>query len=487
MLTIRIPSYPRKMQTGVLIISSILFLFSYLFYTVGAVYVVPMFAFLISSMTYLIKDRKAKLSASISMFFCLYTLIGVSNLSAWRGYIIPEIQLMFFFALNVVAFTIFIVTFILRDSNSSLNHLESSSIVRDDGYYISTYVKTWSRPVIAAMLVPSVLAARSIIQDKGLDLGQNDRFGTSPVYELSILFVFVPLSLSVYNIKESMKTGRWTNYFDLLVVLWSLAATIILGYRNSIIGVFVCFVSIMVKDFSIKKLSLLFVIGIAIILIFDQIRRIAFPNLLDVESLQYMFGAEHLPPLLAVLHFTFREGFGTSQHMILTYDGPPQTIFFADLFTILPGYQPSGGGIVAELNGGTLQNGGLTSTLIGLSLFEFGKVGGFIFLIVITSIFSSIINWKIANDPLSDRILTAIPTYEFILLFHRGDMRVSTYVVIPAILIIVALRDNPLLRKPVLISRWRRVPTRRPRLIARSRLALGASTPKAIEENHRGG
>jgi len=381
------------------------------------------------------------LLGGIALFFCAYCLIGIPNFSARRGYMIPEIQTMFLFGLQVVVFSIFLSNWIMRDKKIPASN--KSEKYNSDDY------KIWRKSLILILLFPSFVALPYLISLKGLSFLKDDRFGTDPIIHLSILIGFLPLSLSIYNMRVAKEANIAKDLLYYFIILWFIFGSIVLGYRNSLVGIMVCYIAISMEKFSIRKVFPYAIIGAILIVGIDIYRRTNSTSLLDLQSLQEKYHATDIPQFFAGLHFTFREGFGISQRLILNYGQSPYGIFFADLLTLLPGEQLSGGRLVANLAGSTVQEGGLTTSLIGLSMFEFGLAGGCAFLALISVMFSTMIGWQTPDDRLSEGLLMGIPTYEFLLLFHRGDMRVYSYFLLFSIVLVVYFRKSRLLRTSV--------------------------------------
>jgi hypothetical protein len=382
-----------------------------------------------------IRDRKARLLYYTSTFFLAYCLIGIPNFSSWRGYIWPQTQTLFFFGLQIITTTIFFVAFFMQRPGRGIAGAGSGAH------------KMWRGWLLAALLVPGLAGTAYLLHAKGLNLGQDDRFGSGGLVHVAILSMLLPLSLAAANIHQRYHLRQPQNAFELAIVPLAVFCALVLGYRNAVIGVIICFAVVALPTLSLRKLLLFAAAALAVAVGFGLYRRYALDQLGDIATVKDLFDASDLPDFFAELHFAFREGFGLSNTMMIKYGAPPEPIFFADLMTLAPGFQPSGGSIVAALSGGAMQGGGLNPGFIGLCFFEFGEFGGGLFMAAVVAVFAVVINWKLGDDRISERVLVGIPLYELLLLFHRGDLRAAAPLLITALVLLVAFRDSTLFRR----------------------------------------
>lgn len=394
--------------------------------------------------TFALRNRRSILLGGVSLLLTVYSVLGILNFSAKRGYMIPEVQALFFMGLETILSVLFMTCLLMGRENGATRVAPELSG--------NSPALVWRPGIIFMLLVPSVLAVPFVLYDRGFDVLTESRYGTDPLVHLGILLVFIPLALSIHNLRvyrdEKLNAA---GYY--VVLIWALICFLILGYRNAIVGAIIMFVIINSNAVSLRKLAPYGGAVLVLVLSVEAYRRASSSVLLDISTLQAEYNAADMPEVLASLHFIFREGFGISHALIMQNRASLDPIFFADLLTLLPGEQPSGGRIIAELAGGSLQEGGLNAGLIGLSFFEFGVgVGGLFFLGAVSAFFATMMCWRVVDDRRSEALLVAISTYEFLLLFHRGDMRAYSYFLIAGIIFIVRFRNSPNLRVPLRVQ-----------------------------------
>jgi hypothetical protein len=161
---------------------------------------------------------------------------------------------------------------------------------------------------------------------------------------------------------------------------------------------------------------------------FDNLRRMNNPEALSAAAAADEYGAEDIPPGLRQIHFALRESIALTQRLLSldSHRKPKESLLLADLKTVLPGQQPSGGSIIGDLLG-RQQEGGLTPGAVGASIvdlrhFSYGFFG-------ILGLLAGLLWRQTQRAPYWSTIYFLFVMY-FLHFLHRGIPKLS-YLLVP--------------------------------------------------------
>ncbi len=269
------------------------------------------------------------------------------------------------------------------------------------------------------------------------------RFLLAPQWQVLIECLFVPMILSLCAMAEDReKKSAYKAQAIFFLILLSLT-----GYRGWVIeGIGLATMVWLMITVSKKKkfFGVVFALIVSLVIIFSLalLRRLLEVDLYaPAESLR-VHGAEKWPQFFAQIHFAFRESLYTAQTLWQLHDPTIEhsSLFFADLWTLLPGVQPAAGDILAQAFGHVL-GGGLTAALPGVLYYDFGYATFY------HLFFAGImLGWGWKKVEKSRSILLAALYYyaffSFLHLFHRGALKPS-YFIIPILLgLILCMREG---------------------------------------------
>lgn len=332
--------------------------------------------------------------------FCLaYTIIGIADLSLYRGPLsAPVVQ-------SEVALTLIVAALSLAFTPLRLTRNDRSVFV--------------SINVVYATMAPGLLGAALQLQKGGLDFGQSGRFSNDPLTQLLIESLFIPLLL----IGARLKVGQPGRRRQLIALAGMILAILLLtGYRNFVIGGLIVLGLQLNSDRRFLRALPYGVVGVLFFSVIGYLRQAFAPNLLPMDQLRAKYAfSDAIPDILIPLHITARETIGIANTIVtrgLSLDSP---VFFGDLLTLLPGKQISGGKVVAELVGSS-QSGGLTIGLLGSALVEFGS-SRYVFVTAVAATFMLFMRAPWTKNLEKQMIFTSYGAYQFLLTFHTGVLR----------------------------------------------------------------
>ena len=287
---------------------------------------------------------------------------------------------------------------------------------------------------------------------------QELRFSISPYITYIVKSsIYIPLFYAF------IKPLKKTNYTLLKYVILPLIPSLIIGSRGTVISILISIGIIYIlhayknnEEYSIKndlvwskfKNTIYALGGIILFIIhsFYYSRRIFSDTLIsNMDVVKKYFNSDsplYLPIL--PLYTSFRETIGIANVIItkdVVNDVVPYPLFVCELFTVLPGTQPSPGKIIGDIIGRKL-GGGLTPNILGGVYVDFGVLAIFscvLFTLIIKYFYSR------SNSNDSYKILYALTITQFFHLFHRGFLKPEyfmAYIVIGIYLYILSLPEK---------------------------------------------
>jgi len=364
----------------------------------------------------------------IAGFFFIYYFIPLPNISTYRGTIVYETlvlyTLMILIGLLPILFTIKI--------NKEQKQKQKQKIIL--GPRFNSVVSIHLTFVYLLLLYVYVKYGFVIIN-------QEQRFKINPIIGYLIKSsIYIPL-FSQFVIRGDLKPFTIIKF-----IILPLLPAIMIGSRGTVILILIS-VSILffvtkiplgnsfkLKSSSVwrkqKKTIKRVLITIVVILhVFYYSRRIFSKKLLsNMEVIQTFFHSNSkLYLLILPLYSSFRETIGIANVLIRNEYKNVVTeypLFFAELFTILPGKQPAPGQIIGDFIGRNL-SGGLTPNLLGGLYPDFGiysVFGCIVFVIIIKYLYTL----SIYNE--FYKILYVITLTQFFHLFHRGFLKPEYFI-----------------------------------------------------------
>lgn len=382
-------------------------------------------------------------SKLISVFFFAYYFIPLPNISTYRGTI--SYNTLFLYTLMII---IGLLPLLFKNRTKTHNGVHKKIILNNI-----------FRTVVTSHLILVYTFTFYIFYKYGNTLiHQELRFSISPyITYLVKSSIYIPLFYAF------IKTVKKTNYTLLKYVIIPLVPSILIGSRGTVISILIAIGIIYIlkaykctEEYSIKNEEVwskfkntIYTLGGVILFIihsFYYSRRVFSDTLIsNMEVVKKYFNSDsplYLPIL--PLYTSFRETIGIANVIItrgVENDVVPYPLFISELFTILPGIQPSPGKIIGDIVGRKL-GGGLTPNILGGVYVDFGVLAIFsciIFVLIIKYFY------KKSNASDSYKILYAITITQFFHLFHRGFLKPEyfmAYIVIGIYLFIISLPEK---------------------------------------------
>jgi hypothetical protein len=348
---------------------------------------------------------------SIGLLFIL--LMGGLNISNYRGEVPDEIFGYILQCIMVLSGTAAAVTLFPPAPRTRPPHLPALP-----------YWMLW------LALTPAITGVLWIVATVGVPLlNPSIRFRADPkaVFLVETATAIATLMAYRFHINTRFSGKDWLMCALIAVLL------LIPGYRNWIV------VAILIGLLGLNRMgslrirlvpALFFTAAIVVFLAaVSTFRRASSTDLLSSDLSAIKYQIQYLPPVLAQLHFGFRESIAlTSQLIERQADFGGQHVFLADVMTMLPGQATSGGRILAE-QFGAAQAGGLTPGLIGLLTTEFGQPWCLAGFAIAGALGGAIWLWYARSRAPEVAILYGYHAVDFLLLFHRGILKPSMIVV----------------------------------------------------------
>lgn len=193
------------------------------------------------------------------------------------------------------------------------------------------------------------------------------------------------IASAIYFIIVYYNLRRFTKY-SILLIIFAALFILLLGYR-SLLVILVLFVTIALFQIRRPSLLVLFSIMVSVFIItyFIWVVRYSLEGALDIKTIAATYNFPIENSFLFYPYMILRNGVSLTNKIIsFVANGNllMGKLFFADLVTILPGQQQSGGMLMAQMFGGS-GVAGLTVTIVGGLYADFGiwGVGGGLFII----------------------------------------------------------------------------------------------------------
>ncbi|EWH08496.1 hypothetical protein DS2_17200 [Catenovulum agarivorans DS-2] len=351
-----------------------------------------------------------KLERPLVFFVTFYLMIALLNISSWRGYTEVFTLKLYFFAFLCLCTPLMF--------NFKVNYDYKARLGRDVDFVLLG---------VAIHLFIVYVCVLYIYGTKGpVILNQALRFDIPTAIEYAIKSA-LPIAALVPVIKAKKHS--------FLVAALVLPA-ILMGYRGASVLALVSYLITLWYVNSCKaqlsayvnsrNKTYYFLASICFLIVFIgfYLRRSGSSELATVDVLIDVYFDYNNPLLYLIIPFYlgFKETVGLSNKIItenISNSINDYPLFFADLFTILPGERLAAGQTLARLFG-SVEGGGLTPGLLGGLYIDFGFYA-FIFLVVMGIFFKFIV-------VLAYRNLIFIPVYtllltQYIHLFHRGFLK----------------------------------------------------------------
>lgn len=353
-----------------------------------------------------------KLCKPAVLFVLFYLAIALLNISTWRGY--TEIITLKYY---ILGFYFLILPMFIFPGSKVDNRFRLGKNL--------SFVKAG----IGLHLLIAYLFVIFIYSTKGVILiNQSARFGIPTGIEYAVKST-LPLAAFIPFIAKK-------NHFILLILF--ILPSILLGYRGtSVLAVVSYGISFWYAN-SLKALlpsfnkpqrkSLLYILFglVCVFIVFSgfYLRRTNSSELATVDVLLnlYFDYSDWWVYLIIPFYLGFKETIGLTNSIItenIRNTVNEHTLFFADLFTVLPGERLAAGQSLGKIFG-TVEDGGLTPGLLGGVYIDYGSATFLVFFMlgIILKLTSKIAYSHVLFFPVYSLILT-----QFIHLFHRGFLK----------------------------------------------------------------
>lgn len=345
----------------------------------------------------------------VALFFTFYLSIGMLNISSWRGYI--DTNVIFLYSICILSFFIFPFMFLNKKETNQTPLISNERFL---------YIIIFSHVLIAFLAV-----MYTYISIGNVIIYQSLRFKIPTAIEYTIKSILpIAALIPMLHFKRKM----------LLLVIILLPA-ILIGSRGTAVIAVVSFVisEIYVRNIKLdlfklvirnKKYIFYAILCVIVITTGFYLRRGNGSDLAAVSSvLSYYFDYDNLF-VRAILPFYlgFKETIGLTNTIIndnITNFLNPNTLFFADLYTVLPGENLAAGQTLGQIFG-TVEGGGLTPGLVGGLFIDYGLLT-IVFFMFFGLVFLSCES-ILYKSPLFIVIYSQVIT-QFIHLFHRGFLK----------------------------------------------------------------
>lgn len=351
-----------------------------------------------------------KLERPFVFFITFYLIIALLNISTWRGYTDVYTLKLYFFAFLCLCTPLMLNFKIKKDYRVRLG--------RDKNFVLFG---------ILLHLSIVYLCVFYIYGTKGpVILNQSLRFDVPTAIEY-IIKSALPIAALVPLVKAK-------KHFVLVSII--VLPAILMGYRGTSVLALISYLVTLwyingckekLSDVKRKKNYTYYLLGlICFLIVFTgfYLRRTGNSELATVDVLIDIYFDYNSPFLYLIIPFYlgFKETVGLSNQIIsesITNTINDYPLFFADLFTILPGERLAAGQTLGQIFG-SVEGGGLTPGLLGGLYIDYGLYT-FLFLIGMGVLFKLIIVKAYKN-------LLFIPVYtlfltQYIHLFHRGFLK----------------------------------------------------------------
>lgn len=369
----------------------------------------------------------------VFIFLAVYLLIALPNISRWRGTIEPYTAKMY--ATCLLALYVPLAA-LPRRLDLRVQRLRLTPLLRQ--------ALTCHLSCVVAAVVYVYATNGTILLDQEL------RFGISPLYgyiarSSSALAAFAPFFFR----------GRWK---QALCVAAAVLPSVLLGARGTavlaLVSYAICWLWVRRASgarLHISRRTAVLAVGVLGLLVVAQgfyVRRSSgqLATAAEVAARYFEYDSWWIYVVMP-LHLGFRETVGLSNRIIteqIANDMTEAPLFFADLYTVLPGEQVAAGQALAGKLGGAFQAGGLTPGLLGGLYIDYQERAVLFFLAI-----GAMIAWSVRRASASARF---VPVYSLILvqlihLFHRGFLK-PEYITTLSIAFVYAFLARVVMEQP---------------------------------------
>lgn len=342
-------------------------------------------------------------------YMSLYLLVGLLNISHWRGYVAPE---------TLKLYIIFMMAFCLPFMLVAKDKTSLKIVYRGLNQIFFNF--------LLLHLIIVYLAVAYIYVTKGnVFLHQSLRYTISP----SLSYV-VKSSLPLTALAPVIQTRLLKQFF--LVGLTVLPAILIGSRGTAIVAVF-AFILVrlyagmdlsrrrtLIRNWVFGSLGVLILAMVAVSFYIRRASGLAEPAQAIIRA--YFDYDGWWVYMILPFYLALREVVGLTNQIIihgLHNTANPHPLFFADLYTVLPGKSMAGG---QSLGGviGTVDQGGLTPGLLGGLYIDY-RIYSFIFVLILGAILTWLL-WKARKKPFYTPIYVVALT-QVMHLFHRGFLK----------------------------------------------------------------
>lgn len=370
----------------------------------------------------------------LAVLLSFYMIIGGGNFSSYRGEIETDFM-QFLLVSTLCLLTGMGVAQIIAAQNMPLPvTTRPSTLLKQDAIYWIGISALPGLVGIAGMLF--TLPTLPLLMPSA-------RFLLVPQWQVLIECLFVPMIFSLCAMAEDYEK----KIIYKITAIFFLILLSLTGYRGWVIeGIgLATMIWLMATDSKGPKffgVVFALMISLAIIVALALLRRLLDVDLYAPDESLRVHGAENWPQFFAQIHFAFRESLYTAQTLWQLYNPSIEhpTLFFADLWTLLPGVQLAAGDMLAQAFGHIL-GGGLTAALPGVLYYDFGSAAFYLLFIA-----GMMLGWGWKKVEKSHSILFVALYYyaffSFLHLFHRGALK-PTYFIIPILLgLVLCMREG---------------------------------------------
>ncbi|GBD32948.1 hypothetical protein HRbin33_01924 [bacterium HR33] len=340
------------------------------------------------------------------------------NVSTYRGFIFPYTQARFLLAVAIMAIAAELAASVSRPRRSAPR------------------ARRVPHSVIVLTALPGVFTATWLLASGRSPLIDPNAFvHTSPKAVFLIETLFIPYAFLLGRSLASGFTRR--RVFALATLGLLLGAS---GYRGWIIIALAAYVGVRVMSMRLAAALWRGAVVVAatagVLSLLAWYRREHSHHLVQLDTLLRAAGAESLGPIVGVVHIAIRESIALTQQLSeRKAGGYGRSLFFADIWTVLPGYQESGGVTIAHVFG-VYTGEGLTAGALGVLTHDYGFLGALIILAIMAAVVGVVYTPTMRGGGAYRAALYLIVFLFILHVFHRGILKIS-YVVIPAALLVL--------------------------------------------------
>lgn len=344
----------------------------------------------------------------VPVFLLLYLGIGLLNISTWRGEVTASVASLYL--LSTALLVLPIVFCGARDFNGP--RMNPALNQRSSSYFLWT-LSAHQMIVLGATLYVYVKVGPVLIE-------QELRFAIPTALEYTVKSAIPAVAFFPLLRLSTRKTILFLFVLLLPAVLIGARGVALTGIASYVLVLY------LVQGKRVGRRPLLLALSVGLVILYSgfYLRRVYGSALLSPEDLliTYFVDDNFLLYLILPLYLGFRETIGMTADIVgggvTNYYGA-HALFFADLFTVLPGQHLSAGKSLGAL-AGSVQEGGLTPGLLGGLFIDFQEMS-LVFFLAMGLLF-------VVIDRLARKIYYFAPIYivaivQFFHLYHRGFLK----------------------------------------------------------------